>query len=66
MHVAGVGSQIAEIATKVMRGRISSFIKSLSALSPFLVFEVLEGQIDNFLDESIQERVKGDLDEKKR
>lgn len=29
---------------------------------PFLVFEVLEGQVYNFLDESIQERMEGDLD----
>lgn len=29
---------------------------------PFLIFEVLECQVYNFLDESIQKRVEGDLD----
>lgn len=32
---------------------------------PFLVFEVLEGQVYNFLDESIQKRMKGDLNREK-
>ena len=32
------------------------------SLLPFLIFEVLEGQVYNFLDESIQERMEWDLD----
>lgn len=37
----------------------------VSTFLPFLVFEVLEGQIYYFLDKSIQKRVKGDLDKER-
>lgn len=38
----------------------------MSSFLPFLVFEVFEGQVYNFLDESIQERMEGDLDWEKK
>lgn len=37
----------------------------MSTFLPFLVFEVLESQIYYFLDESIQKRMKGDLDKER-
>lgn len=37
----------------------------MSTFLPFLVFEVLEGQIYYFLDKSIQKRMKGDLDKER-
>lgn len=39
---------------------------SMLSLSPFLVFEVLEGQVYNLLDESIQKRMQWNLDHKKK
>lgn len=36
------------------------------AFSPLFVFEVLEGQVYDFLDESIQKRVEGDLEKQKK
>lgn len=41
---------------------ISECVDVMTAFIPFLVFEVLEGQVYNFLDESIQKRMEGDLD----
>lgn len=36
-------------------------LHELLVFLPFLVFEVLESQVYNFLDESVQKRMQGDL-----
>lgn len=41
------------------------FVFGMVSVLPFLVFEVLEGQVYNFLDESIQKRMEGDLESEK-
>lgn len=61
LTICSAGGVITAFLNNIVGLKVMTALHELLVFLPFLVFEVLESQVYNFLDESVQKRMQGDL-----